>query len=298
MKDTQKGFIFALIAFTGWGFFPLFWKALAAVPSLELTHIRILFSLVTLVIFFAFKKQWPLNLNILRNPKELAINALASLLVAVNWFVFIYAISIGRTFEGSLGYFASPIMSVLLGVIVLKEKLRAAQKISAIIALIGLCFYIKDLSSFPIIAFALASSFALYGLCRKFSKISSLKAVFLETLLIAPISLYAVTVFLKTPEALIIDDLNPFQWVCLTLTGVVTLIPLISYKKSCEYLPLATVGLLQYLAPILQLFCSFVIIKENVDTKTLIFLVFIIIASFITIIEGVNKHFTTQKVKI
>lgn len=244
--------LYAALSFSIWGMFPLYFKALQAITPLEILVHRILWSLVFVAMLLALRRQWAWLGNVLRQPKVLAGFSLSSLLLTGNWLLYIWSVNNGRVVDASLGYFINPLVSILLGFLLLHERLRPVQWIAVALAAAGVAWLTWQGGHLPWIGLSLAISFGGYGLLRKTALLGPLEGLSLETLLLFPfalgylmyLTLTGHNTFLAAPEA--------SQWL-LVAAGPITAIPLLLFAAGARRIPLSLLGLLQYLSPTLQL---------------------------------------------
>lgn len=248
---ARLGVIYGLAAYLTWGSFPVFFKALAGAAPLEIVCHRIFWSVVFLVTIVTVRRQLGQILLTISNLKTLLTLCGSTLLIATNWLVFIYAIQHDEVLQSSLGYFITPLISILLGFLFLRERLNRWQLLSVLLALAGVLNLTFHHGQVPWIALVLATSFGLYGLLRKVAKVEALIGLTVETLLLGPFAL-AYLVYLATGQngafltgSLRLDLLLP-------LSGVVTAIPLLLFVAAARRLQLATIGFLQYITPSLH----------------------------------------------
>ena len=247
----NNGLLYAALAFTTWGLYPLYLLQVASVPPLEVVLHRSAWSLLFLLLLLAVTGRWAWLGQLRRQPRQLALFAASSLLLTTNWLVYIYAVASGHVLDASLGYFINPLVSVLLGVLVLKERLRPMQWAAVGLAAAGVLWLTVNTGSLPWVALVLACSFALYGLIRKTATLGALEGLTLETLMLAPVVLPALAwVSLASNGALSRGDWSLNGW--LLLSGPLTALPLLLFGAAARRLSLATVGLVQYLSPSLQ----------------------------------------------
>ena len=247
----NTGLLYAALAFTTWGLYPLYLLQVASVPPLEVVLHRSAWSLLFLLLLLAVTGRWAWLGQLRRQPRQLALFAASSLLLTTNWLVYIYAVASGHVLDASLGYFINPLVSVLLGVLVLKERLRPVQWAAVGLAAAGVLWLTVNTGSLPWVALVLACSFALYGLIRKTATLGALEGLTLETLMLAPVVLPALAwVSLASNGALSRGDWSLNGW--LLLSGPLTALPLLLFGAAARRLSLATVGLVQYLSPSLQ----------------------------------------------
>jgi len=250
-NSSRIGVLLGLTAYLIWGSFPVFFKALEGAAPLEIVCHRIFWSVVFLFILVACRRQLRQVGTTLKNRQVLLTLCGSTLLIATNWLVFIYAVQHGEVLQSSMGYFITPLLSILLGFIFLRERLNRWQMFSVLLALIGVLNLTLHHGQVPWIALILASSFGLYGLLRKVAQVEAMIGLTVETLLLGPFAL-AYIVYLTTQQdssfltgTLRLDLLLP-------LSGVVTAIPLLLFVAAARRLQLATIGFLQYLTPSLH----------------------------------------------
>lgn len=278
MGKERSGVIYAVSAYIIWGFLPIFWKSLADVSSIEILLSRILWAFIFTVLLIVLMRnghQLTEDLKTLwQSQRSFWSLFLASLLISGNWFLYIWAVNHGFIVQTSLGYYINPLMSVLLGVFFLKEKLSKAQTTAFLLATVGVVILTVSYGSFPFLSFALAISFALYGLIKKSIQLDALRVLAIETLFIMPIALgYYIWLFLTDSTVFLQVSLKID--LLLVLTGVATALPLVLFAKGAQRMPLYMVGFLQYIAPTIMLFLGVVIYSETFGKTDLISFIFI-----------------------
>lgn len=251
--QERLGGIYAFGAYFLWGFMPLYFILLAPIGPWEVVVWRILFSLVFCAILLTVTRTWPKLLAILRDRRLVFWTIIAGLLIYVNWQVFLIGILTGHVIEGSLGYFINPIVTVLLGVLVLHERLRPAQWAAIAIAVVAVVVIIVAYGTFPWIALTLAASFGAYGLVKKKigPKVDAISGLTLESLWLTPIALVQLIVVANT-TGLVFGTQGAGHTVLVTLAGVITAVPLLLFAAGARRAPLVVIGLLQFVAPIMQ----------------------------------------------
>lgn len=263
----------AIGAYLVWGVLPIYWKELNHVSSIEILMSRVVWAfLFTLLIVLLMKKGPTLKADFIalwKNPKAFWSLFFASVLISVNWFLYIYAVNTNHLVETSLGYYINPLISVLLGIIFLKESLSKAQKLAFIIAAIGVIILTISYGKFPWLAFALAVSFALYGLMKKTIKLDALRGLTIETMFILPFALLFYLYLFVTNNATLFHDTLQTD-ILFVLTGVATAVPLLLFTKGAQKIPLYMIGFLQYIAPTSMLFLGVIIYGETFNTIDLI----------------------------
>ena len=267
------GIISTTGAYFLWGFLPIYWKLLDSVPSLQVLAHRVVWSFIfmLLVLLVAGKlKLFRAELaQTFSSPRQLVILFLASLAVSINWLTFIWAVANDRIIETSLGYYINPLVSVLLGMLVLKEKLSPWQTLSFFLALIGVLNMTLSFGSFPWIALLLAVSFGFYGLLKKLINLTAAAGITAETLMITPMALIYLTYTHKLGYGAFSFG-SPGLSFFLAGSGVITAIPLLLFSAGAKRLPLSAVGFLQYIAPSIALILGIYLYHEPFTTVHLI----------------------------
>ncbi|WP_424986783.1 EamA family transporter RarD [Microbulbifer sp. S227A] len=260
MSDTGKG-ILAMIGAAGiWGISPIYYKLLAHIPAAEVMAHRTAWSLVFFAGLLAVQGRLGEIRKVMRVPRRLALIMLASLMVSTNWFLFIYATQVNRTTETSLGYYIYPLVAVLVGRFAFGERLGLAQWLSVVLATAAVAVLALGLGALPWISLTLAGTFALYGIIKKLLPVGPIVSVTCEVLIAVPVML-AVAVWLYL-QGKIDPSYTPLDLALLVGSGPITAFPLILFTIAARRVPMATVGLLQYLNPTLQFLCAVVLFGE------------------------------------
>ena len=247
---SWAGVGYALGAFGLWGLFPIYFKAVAAVPAPEVLAHRILWSVVFVAVLLAGLRQWRGVAAALRDRRTALRLLLSAVLIAVNWLTFIWAVAHDRVLEASLGYFITPLVSVLLGRLVLGEALARLQWLAVALAALGVGYMLAGLGKLPWVSLVLAATFGSYGLARKTTAVAAAPGLFVETLLLAPL---AIGFLLWLGEAGTFARVS-LRWdLLLAAAGLVTALPLILFAQAARRLRLASVGLFQYITPTCQM---------------------------------------------
>ena len=247
-----KGMLFAASAFVIWGLFPIYFKVLASVPPVELLAHRVVWSLAFVALVLAGRRQWAWLKPLRRQPMVIGGFALSGGLLALNWCIYIWAVQNGRIVDTSLGYFINPLINVLMGWMLLKERLRVGQWLSVAIALSGVAWLTWHSGSLPWIGLSLALTFACYGLLRKTARLGPLEGLALESMVLAPIGLLYI-IWLSSYSQGTVGHLTPAMQLLVLASGPITAIPLILFAAGARRIPLSVLGLLQYIGPSLQL---------------------------------------------
>lgn len=289
----KKGILYGIGAYALWGFFPIYWKLLHGVPAPQLLGHRIGWSFLLLTAVILVTRQWT-DFRANLNKRTFFIYSAAALLIGVNWLTYVWAVNAGFIIETSLGYFINPLLSVLLGVIILREKLRPAQWIPILLATAGVIYLTVIYGKLPWIALTLAFSFGLYGLVKKLAPLGSLYGLTLETgILFLPALVYLIFSEINGTGAFthtgLTSDLLMFG------AGVVTTIPLLMFASAARQIPLTVVGLLQYIAPTLQFSLGVLVYKEPFDQAHLIGFGIVWIALIIFWAESYLAHRTVSE---
>jgi len=249
-RDVRAGVAFTTGAYLLWGLFPLYFRALAATPAPEVLAHRMVWSALFLALLVTALRRWPGVLAQLRMPGTLPALALSAAFISANWLVYIWAVNAGHVLEASLGYFINPLVTVLLGVLFLKEPLSRRQLGAVLLAAAGVAVLVIRAHRVPWVALALASSFALYGLVRKRVRVDAVAGLFGEVGLLAPLALLYLAGLALAGALRFGSGLGPS--LLLASTGVVTAVPLVFFGVGVQRLRLSTIGLLQYLNPTVQ----------------------------------------------
>ncbi len=286
----RRGLWVAAGSFAIWGLMPLYWHLLKAVPSLQIVMHRIVWSALLVVGWLCWKQgaQW---LRVaLAKPRVAWMLALSGVLIAFNWGLYIWAVNAGHVVETSLGYFINPLLNVLLGVLLLRERLSIAQWVSVAVAALGVLWLTFNYGSFPWIALSLAASFGFYGFIRKLAEVDSIPGLAVESLYLFPAALGAL-LWVETRGVGGFFD-GSWDWqvdALLVFGGALTALPLIGFAYAVRRIPYSVVGFMQYLAPTLQLLIGVLVFGEVFDRARAIGFVFIWIGLAIFAIDGVVR---------
>lgn len=261
-------YFFGLSAYLIWGLSPLYFKSIESIPATEIIIHRIIWSAVccAFLVFSIKQKKWWQPLLV--NPKYIVILFFTGLMLSANWLTYVWAINNHYMLETSLGYYINPLLSVLLGTIILKEKMRKLQWLAVGLAVIGVLIQIILIGQLPWISVFLALTFALYGLIRKIVPINVLPGMFVETWILVPVALGWL---LFHPNAL---TLTASFWhshliILCMLAGPITLVPLILFNLAAKHLPYSSIGFLQYLSPTLVFLLAVFYFREDFTTEKL-----------------------------
>ncbi|MBS1188222.1 MAG: RarD protein, superfamily transporter [Rhodocyclaceae bacterium] len=250
-KPALAGIGFGLAAYGMWGFFPLFFRQLAQVPPMEVLCNRAVWACVFVALLLSVKGQWHKVRAVLARPRQLLLLTAAAFLVGSNWLVFLWAVANRQVIASSLGYFLTPLVNVVLGLTVLKERLNGKEWLSVGLAVAAVVNEVFTLGGLPWVSLALAGTFGLYGLVRKQVPVDAISGLWLETLAMLPVAgLYALWQSQQGhPVFTGHDDATQMLFI---LAGIITALPLMAFAAATQRLNLATVGMLMYINPTLQ----------------------------------------------
>jgi len=261
----NSGIIAATLAYLLWGLFPLYFRLLQSVPALELVAHRILWSFLLLILVLTIKRQWKSFWDVFHQKRIIFFHLASSITIASNWLIYVWAINTNRVIESSMGYFLNPLLTIVLGVIIFKERLRTIQWISVGLAAVGISILSCLHGTIPWVALSLALSFGLYGLLKKLAPVQTTFGLLLETsLLILPASGYLIYGVHSDQSTWI---LAPARTHFLLIgTGLVTIIPLFLFAVAAVRIPLSQLGFLQYLTPTMQFLLGYFLYHESFNT--------------------------------
>lgn len=248
---VRNGVVAALIAYTMWGFLPIYFKVVATVPAIEVLAHRIVWGVPFGAIIIILRHQWPEVLQALCHPRTLGLLSLSATFIALNWLVYIVAVQGDQIFQASLGYYINPLMYVLIGIALLGERLRRNQLIAVLLAAAGVTVLTISGGQFPLISLTLATSFTIYGVIRSRVAVGGMPGLFIETLVLLPLAgVYLVWATFAASAAF--DTSQPMLMVLLMLAGPITVVPLLCFALAARRLRLSTIGIMQFIAPTLQ----------------------------------------------
>ncbi|MEK4759140.1 EamA family transporter RarD [Viridibacillus sp. FSL E2-0187] len=297
MQEEKKGILSALGAYIIWGIFPLYWKGLQHVASEEVLAGRVIWSFILTLIFVVILKQGKMLLvdfkQLWQHPKSFWLLVTAAYLISLNWFLYIWAVNNNHIVESSLGYYMNPLVSVLLGIFFLKEKLSKAQVMSFIIAAIGVLILVISYGQIPWLSFGLALTFGVYGLLKKKVLVDATRGLVLETFFILPVAVaYYVYVYFHGNISFLHTDIKTD--VLIIGTGIVTAVPLILFATGAQKIPLYLVGFIQYVSPTIMLFLGVIVYGESFSGIDLLSFSFIWVA---LILFSITKIIEVRKSK-
>jgi chloramphenicol-sensitive protein RarD len=273
LKSNRLGIAYGVGAYVIWGSLPIYWRWLEQATAFEILANRGIWSLVVCVIFLAFQRQLRSTFTLMRNSKTFFTLALSSFLLTLNWGIYIWAVSVDRVVEASLGYYMTPLVVVFFGVFVLKEKLRITQKLSLGLAAIGVAILTFAFGQLPLVAFGLALSWGTYSLIKKRLDAGSLETLSVEMLFaLIPSGIY-MFYLMSNNQAEFGSELW-FSLIIMT-TGLVTIVPLLMFNSAATTLPLTLLGLLGYINPTIMFLIGFIVFHEPLTFSKIFGFVFI-----------------------
>ncbi|WP_019139768.1 EamA family transporter RarD [Noviherbaspirillum massiliense] len=290
----QAGILYAALAYAMWGLFPVYFKALQEIPAQEILVHRMLWSLAFLLVVLTWRRQWAWLGKALRQPRVLGGFTASALLLSGNWFIYIWAVNAGHVLDASLGYFINPLVNVMLGFIVLKERLRPGQWLAIALAACGVAWLTWQSGHPPWIALSLAATFGIYGLLRKTAALGPLEGLALETLVLFPLALaYLVYLTLAGHNHFAGASLSA-KWL-LAAAGPITAIPLLLFAAGARRISLSLLGLLQYIGPTLQLLLGVWLYNEPFGGARLAGFALIWAALLVYSLEGLWQAWSGRK---
>ena len=267
-QQSRAGLLYGLGAYLMWGFLPIYFKALAAVGPTEIVAHRIVWSLFFLAALVGIWKRWP-AVRAALGSRVLLTLVITAALIGINWLVWIWAVTNGHVLEGSLGYYLNPLVNVLLGVVLLGERLTPARTFAVLLAAAGVAVLAFGAGDGLWISLTLAASFALYGYVRKVAPVEAVEGLAIETAVLLPVAGLYVAVLGATGAGTFGSE-GPRHAVLLALSGLVTAVPLLAFGAAASRIPLTTLGLLQYLAPTIQFLLGITLFGEPLPLLKLV----------------------------
>jgi chloramphenicol-sensitive protein RarD len=259
--EQKIGLSAGLAAFAFWGLAPIYFKWLGAVGADEIIGHRVVWSAIFLGLYLIVRHRRGFIKHIRISGRTLAALLISGLLILVNWLIFVHAVNTDRVLSTSLGYFINPLVSVLFGLVIFRERLAPLQVIAVLIAASGTAYMTFRVGQFPWIALSLAVSFALYSVVRKLTDVGPMVGLFWETLLVMPLAL-AWLLWLAGDARLAFSPAQPGMALLLAGTGLVTVVPLLLFAAGVRRLPLSTIGIMQYLAPSITFILAVFVFSE------------------------------------
>jgi chloramphenicol-sensitive protein RarD len=289
VPESRRGLLLGVAAYSLWGGFPLYWPLLEPAGALEILAHRILWSLVTMGVIIVLLRRTSQLRALFRNRRVLTLLAAGAAVITVNWATYIWGVNNGRVVEASLGYFINPLVTVLMGVFLLGERLRPLQWAAMAVAGTAVAVLTLDYGRLPWVALVLAFSFGTYGLMKKTANVGAIESLTLETMLIAPVAGAYVGWLTATGQSNF-GSHGVGHALLFTTTGIVTAIPLICFGGAAIRVSMVTLGLLQYLAPILQFALGVLWFHEAMPVGRWVGFALVWIALVIFTVEAVHHH--------
>src|SRR5919107_1406985 len=287
MSEERRGYLYGLIAYALWGFFPIYFKLLQPSPPFEILAHRIIWSVVFISVLLLIARNWRFLARIARDRRLLIGVIAAGLLIGVNWATYIFGVNSSRVVETALGYFITPLVVVLLGVTVQRERLRAFQWVAVGIGAIAVAVLTADYGHLPYIALLLAASFGSYSLIKKRLALPPAEGLFVESAVLALPALAYLTWLNVTGDAAF-GHVSVWHTILMVLSGVATAIPLLLFAAAANRVPLVGLGILQYVAPILQLACGVLLFHEPMPAARLAGFALVWVALIIFTVDGIR----------
>ena len=298
-QRTGVGVAFAIAAYVLWGFLPLYFAALAPAGAVEVVAWRVLLSLVFCAALLTVTRGWPALVAIARDRRTMLVMGAAGVFILINWLVYVFAALSGHVVEASLGYFTNPIVTVLLGVIVLRERLRPLQWVAIGFSALAVLVLAVNYGKFPWIALVLAFSFGLYGFIKKQvgSRVDAISGLTIETAWLAPFAAIAVVV-IALNGGLVMGTAGGGHTLLLLLAGGVTAIPLLLFAAAARRLPLVYLGLTQYFAPVIQFLIGVFIFREDMPVARWVGFTLVWVALVVLTIDMLRSNRAARRAAI
>ena len=301
MNNTKKSLIAILICYFSWGLFPIYFKLLKSIDAYEVLAMRVLCSFIFMILVVLLaKNKNSISLEIKKiwqNKKSFSLLVLASFLITANWLTYIIAVNTNHVLEASFGYYLNPIVTIILAVVFLKEKLTRIQTIACICFGISLLYLFISLGSLPWISILLALTFGLYSLCKKKIILSPKAGLLIETAIVSPIAIIYM-IYLGSSNNVTFYNSDTVTLIALLLSGAITAVPLLLFAKGAIDIPLYLLGILQYLPPTMQFFVGIFIYNEPLSIEKLISfsIIWVAVAVFCySAITSMKKHNLANK---
>lgn len=275
-KSVKSGILFAIAAYTMWGIAPLYFKLIGQVPAMEILMHRIVWSVLVLVVLVGITGKFDKVKQAVFNPKVMQVLLISGVLLAANWFIFIWAINNNHLLDASLGYYINPLLNIFLGRLFLGERLRRLQKVAVGLALFGVVYFIVSYGQLPWVALALAGTFGVYGLLRKQVAVDSLPGLLVESSLLLPPAIVYWVWFAGEWSNMLTNDssLN----VTLICAGIVTTAPLLCFTAAAKRIMFSTLGFFQYIGPSIMFVLAAVVYDEPLDGNKIVMFGFVWLA--------------------
>jgi chloramphenicol-sensitive protein RarD len=289
VPDSRRGLIFGALAYTLWGTFPLYWTLLEPADALEILAHRIVWSVLTMLVILVLARRVPQFRALLRDRRKLVLISCAAVVITVNWGGYIWGVNNDLVVETSLGYFINPLVTVLMGVLVLGERLRRLQWVAMGMAFVAVVVLAVDYGRPPWVALVLAFSFGTYGLLKKQAGVGAVESITLETLVLAPVAMAYVAWLVATSESNF-GSHGLGHALLFTTTGIITAIPLMLFGAAAIRVSMVSLGLLQYLAPTIQFALGILVFEEAMPASRWIGFGLVWVALVMFTVEALNHR--------
>lgn len=290
MTNERLGQLYAVLAFLFWGgIAPIYFKQVSNVDAFEVLIYRVIFSVVTLLPFFFFKKHFQDLLKAISDFKTVKYLFFSTFVISANWLTFIWAVANNQIIEASLGYYINPLVNVGLGFLFLNERMTKNQYIAIFIAVLAVLYQLFALGYVPIVSLILAFSFGFYGLLRKKANVGSIPGLFIEVLISLPFALGYLFYLYHYEVVAFFESTSFYTSFMLALSGLVTIIPLLLFNGAATRMRLTTIGFFQYIGPSVSLLVAVFIYNEEFNSDKLITFILIWIALFVFSLDSIKK---------
>lgn len=288
-NSSRNGALSAISAYVLWGFAPLYFKLLTDIAAGEILMHRVIWSSVILLVMIIAMRKWSQLVAVFKHPKLVFHLSLSASFLAVNWFLFIWAVNNDHLLDASLGYYINPLFNVVLGMLFFQERLRRNQLIAVGLAFIGVLIQLVALGTLPLISIVLAATFGIYGLIRKKLAVNSFVGLFIESLLMLPLAVIYWCYFINSSTSNMMLNSSNLN-VILIMAGVVTTAPLLFFTAAAKRLTLSTLGFFQYLGPSIMFILATFYYQETLQTAELMTFIFIWGALAIYSLDSLKKR--------
>ena len=295
-SGTGRGLLYALAAYGSWGLAPLYWPLLAPATAFEILAHRMTWSLIFLAILNGVRKNWSEIVAVMSTPRSLRLLAVASVLITINWGLYIWAVVNDHVIDAAFGYFINPLINVAFGVIVFREELRKPQWVAVVIAAVGVIFLTVDAGRLPWIGLVLGVTFSAYGMVKKKADVDAVESLTVETILVLPFSV-SYLVWLALQGQLALGNNGTWQTVWTLMAGVVTAVPLLAFGAAAVRIPYSTMGIVQYCSPTLQFLIGLLIYGETMTHGRWIGFIIVWTALVIFTVDAIRsgRNFATSE---
>lgn len=288
-NSSRNGALSAISAYVLWGFAPLYFKLLTDIAAGEILMHRVIWSSVILLVMIIAMRKWSQLVAVFKQPKLVFHLSLSASFLAVNWFLFIWAVNNDHLLDASLGYYINPLFNVVLGMLFFQERLRRNQLIAVGLAFIGVLIQLVALGTLPLISIVLAATFGIYGLIRKKLAVNSFVGLFIESLLMLPLAVIYWCYFINSSTSNMMLNSSNLN-VILIMAGIVTTAPLLFFTAAAKRLTLSTLGFFQYLGPSIMFILATFYYQETLQTAELMTFIFIWGALAIYSLDSLKKR--------